>query len=137
MKQHRICATDIILLVINVLFLLGMLFWFGPCDHVKEDGSFMNCHWAGVVLAGTAAVMTVISLAHLLIPDTGMKAGLSAALVPCSVFAFLVPGNLISLCMMNTMRCRSVMMPAAMVCSALVVIAAAVDIAVQLRRKAK
>lgn len=137
MKQHRICATDIVLLVINVLFLLGMLFWFGPCDHVKEDGSFMNCHWAGVVLAGTAAVMTVISLAHLLIPDTGMKAGLSAALVPCSVFAFLVPGNLISLCMMNTMRCRSVMMPAAMVCSALVVIAAAVDIAVQLRRKAK
>lgn len=137
MKQHRICATDIILLVINVLFLLGMLFWFGPCDHVKEDGSFMNCHWAGVVLAGTAAVMTVISLAHLLIPDTGMKAGLSAALVPCSVFAFLVPGNLISLCMMNTMRCRSVMTPAAMVCSALVVIAAAVDIAVQLRRKAK
>lgn len=137
MKQHRICATDIILLVINVLFLLGMLFWFGPCDHVKEDGSFMNCHWAGVVLAGTAAVMTVISLAHLLIPDTGMKAGLSAALVPCSVFAFLVPENLISLCMMNTMRCRSVMTPAAMVCSALVVIAAAVDIAVQLRRKAK
>lgn len=137
MKQHRICATDIVLLVINVLFLLGMLFWFGPCDHVKEDGSFMNCHWAGVVLAGTAAVMTVISLAHLLIPDTGMKAGLSAALVPCSVFAFLVPGNLISLCMMNTMRCRSVMTPAAMVCSALVVIAAAVDIAVQLRRKAK
>ncbi len=137
MKQHRICATDIVLLVINVLFLLGMLFWFGPCDHVKEDGSFMNCHWAGVVLAGTAAVMTVISLAHLLIPDTGMKAGLSAALVPCSVFAFLVPGNLISLCMMNTMRCRSVMTPAAMVCSALVVITAAVDIAVQLRRKAK
>ena len=137
MIQHRIGATDIVLLVINVLFLLGMLFWFGPCDHVKEDGSFMNCHWAGVVLAGIAAVMTVIALAHLLIPDAGMKAGLSAALVPCSVFAFIVPGNLISLCMMNTMRCRAVMTPAAIVCPVLVIIAAAADIVVQLRRKAK
>jgi len=137
MKQHRIGATDIVLLVINVLFLLGMLFWFGPCDHVKEDGSFMNCHWAGMVLTGIAAVMTIISLAHLLIPIAGMKAGLSAALIPCSVFAFLVPGNLISLCMMNTMRCRAVMKPAAIVCAVLVVIAAVVDIVAQLRRKAK
>lgn len=66
-----------------------------------------------------------------------MKAGLSAALISCSVFAFIVPENLISLCMMNTMRCRAIMTPAAIVCSVLVVIAAAADIVVQLRRKAK
>lgn len=135
MKKFRIGAADIVLLVISVLFLAGMLFWFGPCDHLKDDGSYMNCHWAGVVLSGIAAVMAVISLAHLLIPDRGMKAGLSAALIPCAVFACVVPGNLISLCMMSEMRCRSVMTPAAIVCAVLLMIAAAADIALQLRRK--
>lgn len=137
MKKFRISATDIVLLVISVLFFIGMLLWFGPCDHVKDDGSFMNCHWAGVILAGIAAVTAVISLAHFFIPDNRMKAGLSAALIPISIFACIVPGNLISLCMMSEMRCRAVMTPAAIVCAILIIIASAADIAVQLRRSSK
>ena len=54
MKKYRIGATDIALLVISILFFVGTLLWFGPCDHVKDDGSFMNCHWAGVILTGLA-----------------------------------------------------------------------------------
>lgn len=137
MKKFRIGATDIALLVISILFFVGMLLWFGPCNHVKDDGSFMNCHWAGVILTGLAAVVSVISLAHFFIPDERMKAGLSAALIPVGIFICIVPGNLISLCMMSEMRCRAVMTPAAIVCAILVIIASAADITVQLRRRSK
>ncbi len=136
MKKFRIGVMDIVMLLVSVLFLAGMLFWFGPCGP-KDDGSYMNCHWAGNVLTGIAAVISVISLAHMFIPDCKMKAGLSAAVIPCGVFACIVPGNLISMCMMNEMRCRAVMTPAAIVCAVLLIVLSAVDIAVQLRRSSK
>lgn len=136
MQKFKISATDIIILLLSVLFLIGTIFWFNACGP-KEDGSYMNCHWAGVMLMATAAVLATDALAHLLIPDSKVKAGLSAAMIPLSILACIIPGNLISLCMMESMRCRSIMTPAAIVFGALIAAVSAADVVFQLRRKSK
>ncbi|MBQ5316664.1 MAG: DUF4418 family protein [Oscillospiraceae bacterium] len=131
--MKKVNAIDVILVVVTALFFVGSLFVFGPCGP-KEDGSYMTCHWAGNAVSGIAAVMTVTALIHLFVPDDRIKAGLSISVVPTAVLAALIPGRLIGLCMMNDMRCHSVMTPAVMVFSAVIVIAAVVDAVYRIRR---
>ena len=57
-------------------------------------------------------------------------ADLAAALLSA-----ILPGNLIGLCMMDTMRCRSVMRPAVIVFSLLMIAAAIFDLFVQRGKK--
>ena len=119
-KKRKTGAGDILLLFFSVVYLVGVLSIFAPCGP-KEDGSWMTCHWAGQAVAGLAAVLVLIALAHLFLADAKIKIGLDIAAVPVSLLATLLPGGLIHLCMMHTMRCRSVMRPAAAVMSGLVI----------------
>lgn len=133
-NQRKPVATDYILLAVSALFLLGMLFVFSPCGP-KEDGSWMTCHWAGNVLTGLAGVLTVIALVHLFAPDAKMKMGLDLAAAPVAVLAVCVPGGLVNLCMMDTMRCHAVTAPAAVVFAVLTLAAAAADFIVQRKKE--
>ena len=80
----KIGISDIILLVLSIIFLVGILTFFKTCGP-KTDGSWMTCHWAGNVVTGLAALLAVISLIHLLIPDRKIKIGLSVSIIPISV----------------------------------------------------
>lgn len=124
MKRFTVC--DILLAVLTLTFLLGLLFVFGPCGP-KEDGSWMTCHWAGQALKGIAALELVLALLHLIPAPAQRKLGLDLALIGTAVLAVAVPGHLIGLCMMAQMRCRSVMTPAVIVFSVLVIAAALAD----------
>ena len=126
-KKRRWGITDILLLVLNLIFFVGIQTVFVPCE-ARPDGSWMTCHWAGQALIGIAAVLVVIALMHLVIPRTQVKIGLSLAVIPVSVLAFAVPDYLIDLCMMETMHCHTVMEPAVTVLSLLNVMTAGVDI---------
>ncbi len=86
----------------------------------------MTCHWAGEALLGIAAVMLVMSLLHLLPLRTGMKEGLVFAMIPVSFLIIVLPGRLIPLCMMETMRCHVVMQPAVTVIAVLNIVLSAV-----------
>ena len=132
-KKNRIGAGDIALAVVSVVFLVGICSFFGACGP-KEDGSFMTCHWANQALIGLAAVLTVLAAAHLCIPDAKIKMGLDIAVIPVALLAAILPGNLIHLCMMSTMRCRAVMRPAVILVSVVTIIVAVADLL--LRHKA-
>ena len=119
----KIKTGDILTPVLSGLFLLGVLFVFHPCGP-KEDGSWMNCHWAGVAVAVCAGVMTVLSLLRLFLRSRGARTILSGLTILAAAAAAVIPGNVIGLCMMADMRCRAVMRPAAMVFAALVILAA-------------
>ena len=127
MKQ-KINALDVILLALSAVLLLGVLTVFAPCG-AKEDGGWMTCHWAGNAVAGAAAVLTALAAMRLLMKDRKTRLGLSAAMIPTALLAALLPGRLISLCMMPSMRCRAVMSPAVMVLSVLIIAAAVIDAA--------
>ena len=135
-KKRRCGITDILLLVLNLVFFVGIQTVFAPCE-ARPDGSWMTCHWAGQALMGIAAALLAIAVMHLVIPRTQVKIGLSLAVIPVSVLAFAVPDHLIDLCMMETMHCHTVMEPAVTVISLLNVLLAAADIYVQGRGEAE
>ena len=94
----------------------------------------MTCHWAGQGVTGIAAVLLVISVIHLIVKDAKIKLGLSLAVIPTALLSAILPGNLIGLCMMNTMRCHSIMRTSAIVESVLLIAIAVFDIFVQKKK---
>ena len=126
-EKRRFGITDVLLLVLNLIFFVGIQTVFAPCE-ARPDGSWMTCHWAGQALIGIAAALLAIAGMHLVIPRAQVKIGLSLAVIPVSVLAFAVPDHLIDLCMMETMHCHTVMEPAVTVLSLLNVLLAAADI---------
>mgnify|MGYP002623852021 FL=1 len=120
-KKLNIGVTDIILLVLSAVFFLGLLTFLAPCGP-KDDGSWMTCHWAGQALRGISAVLLVISGIHFFVKDSKIKLGLSLAAIPAAILSLILPGNLIGLCMMNTMRCHSVMRTGTMIISVLILV---------------
>ena len=131
-KKRRCGITDVLLLVLNLIFFVGIQTVFAPCE-ARPDGSWMTCHWAGQALIGIAAALLAIAVMHLVIPRAQVKIGLSRAVVPVSVLAFAVPDHLIDLCMMETMHCHTVMQPAVTALSLLNIMLVLADIYVYRR----
>ena len=131
-KRFGVC--DILLPLSALAFLLGLFFVFSPCG-AKEDGGWMNCHWAGQALKGVAALELALALCHLLPAPAERKLGLDLALIASALLALLIPGRLIGLCMMASMRCRSLMVPAVTVFSVLLAALALADLLIQRKKK--
>lgn len=128
--KARFVATDFIQPILSVLFLLGILTVFQPCGP-REDGAWMNCHWAGVAVACCAGVLLALSLLHLGLKAPGGKLACDLLQILAAVLAAAIPGNLIHLCMMTDMRCHSLTRPAAVVFAVLVMLAAVTDVFLQ------
>ena len=127
----QVGILDITLLVLSVVFLLGMLLFFGPCD-LAEDGSWMICHWAGRTVIGIAGAMALLELLHAVLADTGVRQGLDmGAIILCGLMV-LVPGRLIALCPEDTMRCHTAMAPAVRVFAILIAAVSAADFFLQM-----
>ena len=131
-KKRRCGITDVLLVVLNLIFFIGIQTVFAPCE-ARPDGSWMTCHWAGQALMGIAAALLAIAVMHLVIPRAQVKIDLSLAMIPVSVLAFAVPDHLIDLCMMETMHCHTMMEPAVTVFSLLNLMLALVDVYVYRR----
>ncbi|MBR1864891.1 MAG: DUF4418 family protein [Lachnospiraceae bacterium] len=132
-QKHKIGISDILLLVVSIIFFVGILTFFKPCGPM-DDGNWMTCHWAGNAIAGASVVLLIIAILHILIPDARIKIGLSIAVIPIAALAAVIPGHLINLCMMETMRCHAVMTPATIVMAAFMIAAAAFDILVNRKK---
>ena len=158
LKWIRIKVTDILLLVVGIVFFIGMLTFLKPCEAKTQSGhamamseestqmsgttdmdmedaaqsatqvTWMTCHWAGQAVTGVAALLFVLALLHTCIPDERTKLGIGISMIPTAILAALIPGNLIGLCGMKTMRCRSLMLPGVVVFSVLIVLLAIVDV---------
>lgn len=132
--KKRISVLNIIILIVSIVFLAGTLSFLKPCGP-KEDGSFMSCHWAGQTLVGIAVVIIVMAILLLLLPAAESKMGTALAMIPVGILAAVIPGGLIHLCMMETMRCHAVMKPGAR-CFGIIIAVLAVISAVMSARKA-
>lgn len=132
--NRRFGVCDILLMLSALAFLLGLLFVFFPCG-AKEDGGWMSCHWAGQALKGVAALELVLALFHLLPAPAERKIGLDLSLIAAALLALLIPGRLIGLCLMASMRCRGLMAPAVTVFSVLLAALALLDLLYQRKWK--
>ena len=63
-------------------------------------------------MLGIGLLLAALSLTALLVKDGRLRAGILFAAAAAAVLGIFVPGTLINLCGMATMRCRAVMRPA-------------------------
>lgn len=103
-KKFKLSVTEILAAVISALYLLGIHLWFPVCEVMGEKP--MSCHWAGEVLGVAAILLTVLSLAHIIIPDEKIKTGMGVSFACISLFLLFIPGNIISLCADPSMSCK-------------------------------
>lgn len=128
MKDSRLSVVLAYVVFALCLFLtIGSISLFHGCGP-KDDGSFMRCHWAETMIFAMGIVLSVISLFAAIVKDKGVRVGALASMVPCLILTMLVPGTVIKLCMMQTMRCWTVMRPSVVVISIVILIVVAVDI---------
>jgi len=123
---------DIVLLALALVLFIGLLTFLRPCGP-KEDGGWMTCHWAGRALTGVSGTMLALALVRLFVCG-GVKLGLDIGTAALALLSICIPGHLIGLCMMDTMRCHAVMTPSVTVIAILTIAAAAIDIFVQRKK---
>ena len=108
--------------ILAMIAAAGVKSFAGPCVH--EDGSFGSCHWAGQALFGLSIVIAAESVIVVWRKNTALRRGLYLAMMLTAVLGILMPGTLISLCAMDSMRCRMIMRPAMLVLYALMLVSA-------------
>ena len=112
---------DVMLCMLSAALCFGTKFLFHACAP-KEDGGWMTCHWAEQAVFGLGIVLLILSIITFCFPDGKTKSGVQISMAVISVLAMTVPNHLIHLCMMTAMRCHSVMKPAVMIISILILI---------------
>lgn len=133
-KPMRIGALDIVVVIVAALIVVGVLTFAGPCVH--EDGSEAMCTSAGrgILILGIAALIAAV--VRLFTPKLA-KAALAVVDAVLGAGIALLPGTLVPLCMMETMRCQAVMKPTATLLGIVLAIASAVAVVQALRGDAK
>ena len=132
-KLKRFGLTDCLLVGASVLYLVLMLLVFRACGQT-EEGTWMSCHWAHRCVLAFAITLILQSLLHLVFGEAHRKQGISFAMAVTAFMSMLIPGRFVGLCMMADMNCHRLMVPGTLVLSILVILAAAVDIVVQIKR---
>ena len=133
LKWKKPAPTEIALILLSAVLLLGVLTVFAPCAP-KEDGTWMHCHASGTVVAALAAAVLALSLLRLPF-GRRTRAVLDALSIVLAALAAATPGQLVQLCMMPDMRCRRLTAPFSCVLGLLILLAAAIDLALRLRKE--
>ncbi len=115
-------AMDLVMLVLSVLLSGGVMTVFRACSP-KEDGTWMHCHHAQMIVFCLGVVLTVLTIVSMFIQNQKIKMWLKIVTGLVCVAAMLVPGTLVKMCMMNDMRCHSVMKPFVWVLGGLLLLA--------------
>ena len=124
MKAIKDRLTGIILTILSVLLTVGVKSFFSACAP-KEDGSWMNCHWAEQAVFVMGCALTAMAVFVLISGKSEAGAGAALSMTALSAAAALTPGLAINLCMMTTMHCHTVMRPAVIVICALIAVTGA------------
>ena len=119
---------NVVLLVLCVILCAGIKLVFHACE-VGEN--IMACHWAEQAVFAFGIVLVVQSLGLMFFREAGVRKGICFSIIPIAVITALIPGVFIHLCMMNDMRCHTVMRPAVIILTVLIVMCAIVNIVLE------
>ena len=122
--------------MLSVLLVVGIRTFAGPCG-MHDDGTVSSCHWAAQAIFGVGIVLVVLSVVRIFERDEGERRGLSLAAALLGILVACLPGTLIDLCMMQTMRCHTIMGPFAMGMGAAIAVTGCADLVVRLLRLRK
>ena len=127
MAVRRLTIPVVILAVLPAALLASLLSWAAPCG-IHDDGTMSPCFMTSRFLLVLAAALFLLGLVRAtrlplsrraLAADTMFMAG-GAAIA-------LLPGNFLPLCMMETMRCHTLMRPAALIFGIAIAVVGLID----------
>lgn len=132
MTQKKVIA--ILPAVMSFLLAVGTMTVFRACS-AKDDGTWMHCHTAQNAAAAGGFLLCILFVICIFVHASGARAALYAVGIVGAAIVFMIPGSIVSMCMMSTMRCYAVMQPYVRVMSALTIVAAAVNIVGELKNR--
>ena len=110
-----------------LLLAVGCATVFRACA-ATEDGAWMHCHAAQLAVTACAAAQCALLLGAAFIGSRPVRACLCALSCACAVVAFFIPGGIVSMCAMQSMRCWAVMRPFSRIMAAVVALMSAAGV---------
>ncbi|MBP3871168.1 MAG: DUF4418 family protein [Faecalicoccus sp.] len=104
-------------LSLSIILTAGVMTVFQACP-IKEDGTWMHCHDAQMLVFFLGLALIVLNLISLFVHKKTALSILGVAGILLCIGAFLIPGTFNPMCMMSTMRCHAIMKPFVRVVSA-------------------
>lgn len=137
MDRIKNSVSDILVFVLGLVIIIGSMTFFSACGPMEEDGMemWMSCHWAQVAVTISGAAISFFALVSVFLKGK-LKAVFNFIEAIGGVLVILFPTVLIHTCMMNDMRCNSVMKPCAILFGALVAVIAVISAILNLKKKA-
>ena len=121
MKRNAYGIMTWLPVALAVLLALGVMTVFRACGP-KEDGAWMHCHSAQMGSALASGIVAILLAGAGLAKNRTLKAALYAlAVLGCGIL-FLIPGTLVSMCMMRSMRCYTHMQPFVRILAAVIAV---------------
>lgn len=117
-------AVGVVLLVVSLFAIVGVLTFAGPCVH--DDGSTGMCFDASLAIVAAGAVAALLAAATIAARPGTATVAMDIAAACAGVFMAATPGTVFALCMMQTMRCWTLMRPFALVCGIAIAVVALV-----------
>ena len=136
MKLTRDKVFSLLPTVFSILLSVGVMTVFSACG-MKEDGTWMPCHGAQNAAELGGFVLFFLFSFGAILKGRGLKLFLFAAGVIGAVGLFFVPGDIMPLCMMKTMRCHTVFQPFVRLVSAVIVVSGAAGFVRIMRSRSK
>lgn len=126
MRQRLFPA--LLFVVLGLLIALTPWILFPVCEKTIQTVSGMQapmkCFWTGKAASGAGGIIAVAGLFMALAASPAVRQGIALALLPVSLFVFLLPLHIIGVCAAETMPCRMGALPALEMLSTLTALAA-------------
>lgn len=137
MEKIKNSVSDILVFVLGLVIVIGSLTFFSACGPMEKNGMemWMNCHWAQVAVTISGALISLFALVSIFLKGK-LKAVFNFLEAIGGVLVVLFPTVIIHTCMMNDMRCNSIMKPCAILFGALVAAIAVISAILNLKKKA-
>ena len=114
-------------LALSVLMAAGVQTVFRACAQ-KEDGTWMHCHEVQKYLFIIGIILAMLSVLGLAVKKQTAAILLDFASIVLAAAAVLLPGTVMQMCMMDTMRCYTMMQPFARVTGGVLILVSVIDI---------
>lgn len=123
-----------ILLTLSAIFLFAAAAFLFQCPKM-DNGAYMNCHKANMAVAFISCIIVILGFLLFFMKERIVSILLSGIIALASVISAIVPGIIISLCMMPEMTCRAVFRPVDMICSLLILVFAVINLFISIKKE--
>ena len=119
MKKPGRILIHLVPMILCLLLAAGSATVFSACE-MKEDGTWMRCHSAQDTVVLCALILFAVLLLQAFLRQRIVRLILGVTGIIGAVLIFWIPGHLMPMCMMHTMRCYTRFQPFVRIMAALI-----------------